>query len=57
MANHTIKKKILVKGDKGSNQVGGNDTTVPQEGIVAFDGDTIPQGYELYKETGVTNGN
>lgn len=48
--NETINKKILVKGTKGDRADSGNDTTVPQEGIVAFDGDTIPEGYELYRE-------
>jgi len=43
-------KKILVQGIKGDAE-SGDDTTLPINGIVAFDGDEIPEGYELYKDT------
>ncbi len=42
-------KTILVQGIKGDAE-SGDDTTLPINGIVAFDGDEIPEGYELYQE-------
>lgn len=50
MANFTIYKKVLMRGEKGDTGGGGNDTTVPQAGIIAYKGDTIPEGYTLYSE-------
>lgn len=43
-------KTILIKGLKGDTGNTGTDTTVPQAGIIAYKGDTIPEGYILYSE-------
>lgn len=52
MANTTIKKEVLIKGIKGERgEEATSDTTVPINGIIAFDGEEIPEGYTLYKET------
>lgn len=40
------KKTIILKGDKGDDSATGSDTTVPIEGIIAYDGEEIPEGYE-----------
>ena len=50
MANFTIYKKVLMRGEKGDTGGGGIDTTVPQTGIIAYKGDEIPEGYILYSE-------
>lgn len=50
MANFTTYKKVLMRGEKGDTGSGGIDTTVPQAGIIAYKGDTIPDGYTLYSE-------
>lgn len=44
--NKTIIKKIILKGEKGDAGGAGSDTTVPFNGVIAFDGDEIPEGYE-----------
>ena len=46
----TQHKKILIKGLKGDTGDSGTDTTVPQAGIIAYKGDTVPDGYILYSE-------
>ena len=46
-----IEKTILLKGVKGASGEGGEDKTIPYESIIAFEGEEIPEGYELYKET------
>lgn len=51
MANNKIVKTILIKGEKGDD--GGaseNDTTIPINGLVFYDDQTLPEGYELYRE-------
>lgn len=50
MANFTIYKKVLMRGEKGDTGSDGTDTTAPTNGIIAFDGETIPTGYTLYSE-------
>lgn len=45
-----INKKILIQGEKGDTGSAGTDTTVPMNGIIAFKGDVIPTGYQLYSE-------
>ena len=52
MPNNIIKKKIIIKGDKGDR--GGtsdDDTTIPINGLVAYDGEELPEGYTLYYDT------
>ena len=50
MPNKVIKKKLLIKGDKGDSGNDGVDKTVPKGGLLFYDGDEIPEGYELYKD-------
>jgi hypothetical protein len=41
----TVEKTILLKGDQGDRGDGTNDTTVPINGIILYDGDDTPEGY------------
>ena len=50
MANSIIKKTLLVKGDAGEQGDAGTDITLPINGLVFFEGEEIPEGYELYKD-------
>lgn len=43
MSNFPIQKKALVKGLEGESAT---DTTAPLGGILMYDGETIPEGYE-----------
>ena len=47
--NNTIEKTVLLAGIPGDEATTGEDTTVPMDGVMYFDGDEIPQGYELYR--------
>lgn len=52
MPNFIIDKKVIIKGEKGNRgEISGNDTTIPINGIIAFNGEEIPEGYELYQDT------
>lgn len=42
MANNIIFRTILLRGQQGA----GIDKTVPTNGVIYFDGDTVPEGYE-----------
>ena len=45
--NNTIIKNILLSGVKGDDgDAATTDTTVPIDGMIVFDGQTIPAGYE-----------
>lgn len=48
--NQVLSKKILLRGEKGDSGGEGTDSTIPYSGIIAFKGDTIPTGYQLYSE-------
>ena len=51
MANDIMIKKTRIKGDKGNKgNTASSDTTVPLLSIVFYDEETIPDGYELYRE-------
>lgn len=50
MANNKIKKTILIGGDKGDTGDDDADVTIPFYGIVAYDEEELPEGYELFKE-------
>lgn len=47
--NNTIEKTVLLAGAPGDPEETAQDTTVPIDGIMLFDGDDIPEGYELYR--------
>ena len=52
MPNYVIKNKHIIKGSKGDRgDLGATDTTIPINGVVAFDGDEIPEGYILVYDT------
>ena len=42
MANNMLFKTTLLKGDNGT----GIDKTIPTGGVLYYDGDTVPEGYE-----------
>jgi hypothetical protein len=47
MANFTERKTVLLKGGQGERgEAAENDTTIPEDGIIMFDGVTAPTGYE-----------
>ena len=49
--NNIIEKKVIIKGEKGAKgDSAESDITVPIGGIIAIEGDIIPEGYILYKE-------
>lgn len=49
MANYPFIKKIRVSGDKGDRgDAPTNDTTVPYDGLIYYDGNDLPQGYVEY---------
>ena len=51
MPNHVIKNKHIIKGSKGDRGgAGADDQTLPLNSLIAYDGDEIPEGYELYQE-------
>lgn len=45
-------KQVLIKGETGDRGEQPEDTSVPISGVIAFNGDTIPEGYVLIKEEG-----
>jgi len=47
--NNTIEKTVLLAGEPGDQAETAQDTTVPIDGILFFNGDEIPEGYELYR--------
>ena len=48
MANFTERKTVLLKGEQGERgEDAENDTTIPEDGIIMFDGETAPTGYEV----------
>ena len=48
MANFTERKTVLLKGGQGERgEAAESDTTLPEDGIIMFDGDTAPTGYEI----------
>ena len=52
MPNYVIKNKHIMKGSTGDRgDLGATDTTIPINGVVAFDGDEIPEGYILVYDT------
>ena len=52
MPNYIIKNKHIIKGTKGDRgDAGADDTTLPINGVVAFEGEEIPEGYELIYDT------
>ncbi len=52
MPNHVIKNKHIIKGNKGDRgDAGADDTTIPSTGIIAFEGNEIPEGYDLFYDT------
>lgn len=46
MANNVLFKTSLLKGPQGDRGEAGESDSVPKNGIIAFDGTTIPEGYE-----------
>ena len=47
MANFTERKTVLLKSGQGERgEAAENDTTIPEDGIIMFDGSTAPTGYE-----------
>ena len=50
MANYTIKKRVLMRGEKGDTGDTGIDSTIPLGGLIAIkDEIEMPAGYELYE--------
>lgn len=51
MANHIKIKNLTLVGAKGdSGDTAENDTTVPVNGMMIYEGDTAPEGYVLVEE-------
>ena len=51
MANYKIYKNIRITGDKGERgDAPIEDKTTPIKSIVFYDGEEIPEGYDLYRE-------
>lgn len=48
MANFTEHKTVLLKGRQGERgDTPASDITVPKDGIILYDGETAPTGYEI----------
>jgi hypothetical protein len=51
--NNIIFKTTLIKGEQGAAGEAGTNETIPTDGVLAYDGETIPQGYEQVPDDGL----